>query len=42
MKEERMRVLQLVEDGKITVEDATKLLDALTGNAAMDFEPETE
>jgi len=42
MKEERMRVLQLVEDGKITVEDATKLLDALTENAAMDFESEPE
>jgi len=30
MREERMRVLALVEEGKITVEDATKLLEALS------------
>jgi len=29
MKEERMRVLKLVEEGKITVDDAAKLLEAL-------------
>ena len=29
MKEERMKILQMVEDGKINVEEAGKLLDAL-------------
>ena len=29
MKEERMKILQMVEDGKISVEEAGKLLDAL-------------
>ncbi|MCL2406789.1 MAG: hypothetical protein FWC95_02555 [Defluviitaleaceae bacterium] len=29
MKEERMKILQMIEDGKITVEEAGKLLDNL-------------
>jgi len=29
MQEERMQVLKMIEDGKITVDEATKLLDAL-------------
>ena len=29
MKEERMRILKLVEDGKITVDDAAKLLEVM-------------
>ncbi len=29
MKEERMKVLEMIQDGKITAEDAVKLLDAL-------------
>jgi polyhydroxyalkanoate synthesis regulator phasin len=29
MKEERMKILQMVEDGKITVEEAGKLLESL-------------
>lgn len=28
MKDERLKVLQMIEEGKISVEDATKLLDA--------------
>lgn len=30
MRKERMKVLELVEEGKVTVEEATKLLDALS------------
>lgn len=33
MKDERLRVLQMVEDGKISVDEATKLLDALKASA---------
>ncbi|MCL2016160.1 MAG: hypothetical protein FWG68_07950 [Defluviitaleaceae bacterium] len=29
MKQERLKVLQMLEDGKITADDATKLLDTL-------------
>ncbi|MDR1066884.1 MAG: hypothetical protein LBL35_05575 [Clostridiales bacterium] len=29
MKKERLKVLELIEEGKITVEDATKLLEAM-------------
>jgi hypothetical protein len=29
MKEERMKILQMVEDGKISIEEAGKLLEAL-------------
>ena len=36
MQEERMQVLKMVDEGKITVDEATKLFDALklTGGAA--------
>lgn len=30
MNEERMKILQMVEDGKITVEEASKLLESLS------------
>ena len=33
MKEERMKVLEMIQDGKITAEDAVKLLDALGDTA---------
>lgn len=33
MKEERMKVLEMIQDGKITAEDAMKLLDALGDTA---------
>jgi len=32
MQEERMQVLKMIDDGKITVDEATKLLDALGAN----------
>ena len=35
MQEERLQVLKMVDEGKITVDEATKLLDALKGTAAM-------
>ena len=38
MKEERMKVLEMLQDGKITAEDAMKLLDALEDTAE---EPQT-
>ena len=38
MKEERMKVLEMLQDGKITAEDAMKLLDALGDTAE---EPQT-
>ena len=38
MREERLRVLNLVEEGKITVDDATKLLEALSISASMEEE----
>ncbi len=34
MREERNRILDLLEQGKITAEDARRLLDALDGQAA--------
>lgn len=33
MKEERMKILEMIQDGKITAEDAMKLLDALGDTA---------
>ena len=33
MKEERLKVLEMIQDGKITAEDAVKLLDALGDTA---------
>ncbi len=39
MKEERMKVLEMIQDGKITAEDAVKLLDALGDTAE---EPQSE
>lgn len=33
MKEERMKILEMIQDGKITAEDAVKLLDALGDTA---------
>ncbi len=41
MKEERMKVLEMIQDGKITAEDAVKLLDAL-GDTAEEPRGETE
>ena len=41
MKEERMKVLEMIQDGKITAEDAVKLLDAL-GDTAEEPQGETE
>jgi len=37
MKEERMKILQMVEDGKISVEEAGKLLEALNVQYGADF-----
>ena len=41
MKEERMKVLEMIQDGKITAEDAMKLLEAL-GDTAEEPRGETE
>ena len=38
MNEERMQILQLLQDGKISVDEATKLLEA-TPSAPVDTEP---
>ena len=40
MQEERMQVLKMVDEGKISVDEATKLLDALriTGGVQSNFE----
>ena len=37
MKEERIKILKMVEDGKITVDEATKLIDALKENYPFEF-----
>ncbi|MCL2169555.1 MAG: hypothetical protein FWB74_05965 [Defluviitaleaceae bacterium] len=34
MQEERMQILKMIEDGKITVDESIKLLDALGGAVA--------
>jgi len=39
MQEERMRILKMLEDGKISAEDAAKLLDALAGTRPADEGP---
>jgi len=38
MKEERMKILQMVEDGKITIEEAGKLLSAMKAGSYCDEE----
>ena len=38
MDEERIRILSMVKEGKITVEEATKLLEALESSAVEDEE----
>ncbi|MCL2702161.1 MAG: hypothetical protein FWE91_00945 [Defluviitaleaceae bacterium] len=37
MKEERIKILQMVEDGKISVEEAGKLLEALKASCGNEF-----
>jgi len=39
MQEERMRILKMVEEGKVSAEDASKLLDALASARAPEEEP---
>jgi len=34
MQEERMQILKMIEDGKITADEGTKLLEVLKGGAA--------
>ena len=42
MQEERMAVLKMIDDGKITVDEATKLLDALGVKVCCETKPTTE
>ena len=42
MKEERLKVLELIENGKISAEEAAKLLDALKGGGSRDARDEEE
>jgi hypothetical protein len=39
MQEERMRILKMLEDGKISAEEAARLLDALAGTRPADGGP---
>lgn len=40
MKKERLKVLEMVESGKISVEEASKLLEALKSSTDLDWEPD--
>lgn len=42
MKEERMKILKMVEDGKISVDDATKLLESLKETYPFEMYEESE
>ncbi|MCL2752839.1 MAG: hypothetical protein FWE44_01665 [Defluviitaleaceae bacterium] len=42
MQEERMQVLKMIDEGKITVDEATKLLNALGAKACCEAKPTTE
>ncbi len=39
MKKERLKVLEMIESGKINVEEATKLLEALKGSSEYEWDP---
>jgi len=39
MQDERMRILKMLEEGKISAEDAARLLDAMPGSRAAEEEP---
>ena len=42
MNEERKQVLEILADGKITAEEAARLIDVLAGEAAVAYEEEIE
>ena len=42
MKKERIKILEMLEEGKINVDDATRLLESLKGSGDFDWGPDYE